>query len=124
VKVDEFGRDPASREARPYRVTRADGEKPRGPGESPIPVIVKLDKGFPPIHKIERALTPDSHKPDSPDDTPQPGGLSKASVASFQEVLRVHRVEHAETMRNIQERTQEAIDLGRESFSPGHRPKL
>lgn len=124
VKVDAFGRDPASREARPYRVTRADGDKPRGPGESPIPVIVKLDKGFPPIHKIERALTPESHKPDSPDDTPPPGGISKANTAAFQQVVRVHREEHAERLKLIQERTQEAIDLGRESFSPGHRPKL
>ena len=108
----------------PNRVTRADGDKPRGPGEPPIPVIAKLDKGFPPIHKIERALTPESHKPDSPDDTPPPGGISKANTAAFQQVVRVHREEHAERLKLIQERTQEAIDLGRESFSPGHRPKL
>lgn len=52
VKWDS-GRDAKSREPRPYRIVPVGTQKPQGPGEVPITVLVEKDNvNFPPRHRI------------------------------------------------------------------------
>jgi len=57
VKFDEIGRDPQTREPTPYRVIPTAIERPQGPGEKPVHVVVEIDTEFhPPRHRIKEVI--------------------------------------------------------------------
>ncbi len=130
VLFDEYGRDVASRQATPYRVTKADNNKPRGPGESPIYVIVEIDQGHPPIHRLRHVLGSEPVKPDSPPGGPSdkpdspPGGVPLTKMDAYRDFVRVHRDPHAERPKLERDLTERTINLGGADFTGNHRPKL
>lgn len=100
VQFDELGRDPANRKPTDHRVFPTAIDRPQGPNDPPIYVVVELDReNRPPIHKIKAVIL----------------DASKATEI-FQEVVRQHREEQALKREHEQNRK---YDL-----RTGHMPKL